>query len=259
VHGLKVSIPNLLILMLAVASSLKGGEAGKLDYEFPTLLRGTIYSKDHKAVLFEFERRSTVHDRYVEAVREYNYPSGKIAAREIVTYDGNRLAGFVLKDFQTGATGSVQVLPERGRNSDVLHFEYAEKAGTKPKQTDEPWRPDALVTDMIPRFLVSHWDRLMGGEEIKCRLVVVPRRETVGFTFRKVSSASTKQGKVTIKMFATSAIIAALVDPVYFVMEKEPPHHILEYSGRTTPKLKKGNSWKDLEAVTVFDWEHSKP
>jgi hypothetical protein len=30
---------------------------------------------------------------------------------------------------------------------------------------------------------------------------------------------------------------------------------VLQYDGRTTPKLKDGSKWKDLDAATVFDWD----
>jgi hypothetical protein len=56
-------------------------------------------------------------------------------------------------------------------------------------------------------------------------------------------------------MEATSRVIALLVDPLFFTIEKAPSHRVLEYEGRTTPKTKSGNKWKDLDAVTVFDWE----
>jgi hypothetical protein len=80
--------------------------------------------------------------------------------------------------------------------------------------------------------------------------------ETVGFTFVKVAGLDAKTpGTVTIKMEATSRIIAALVDPIYFSLEKADPHRVVEYSGRTTPKLYVRGKWEDLDAVTVFDWK----
>ena len=228
------------------------------QYETPKLLKGAIYTGDRKTKLFLFTRRSNAVGSELEVIREYNYPDGKPAARETVTYQGNQFRGFELKDFQTGSSGAVRSILRPWDSQRVLHFEYSEKPGTKAKRAEEPSRPDTLVTDMIPPFLLTHWERLMRGEDIKCRLVVIQRRETVGFTFHKVSS-NAEPGKVVVKMSPSGAIIAALVDPVFFVMEKEAPHHILEYSGRTTPRIKKGSSWKDLEAVTVFDWANYTP
>jgi hypothetical protein len=86
-------------------------------------------------------------------------------------------------------------------------------------------------------------------------MIVVPRRETVGFTFLKQSETTWRgQEVVTVRMEATSAILGALVDPLFFTIQKAPPHRVLQYVGRTTPKIRAGGKWKDLDAVTVFDW-----
>ncbi len=251
----------LIFSLLAVWSdaTYAGETSGVVSqYETPRLLKGAIYSPDRKTKLFLFARRSKAVGGELEVSRDYTHPDGKPAAREAVTYEGNQFRSFELKDFQTGASGSVRSLLRPGDSRRVLHFEYAEKPGMKAKRAEEPLRSDTLVTDMIPPFLLTRWDQLMRGEDIKCRLVVVQRRETVGFTFHKTSSSS-EPGNVVINMSASSAIIAALVDPVSFVIERDAPHHILEYSGRTTPKIKTGNSWKDLEALTIFDWANYTP
>jgi len=59
-------------------------------------------------------------------------------------------------------------------------------------------------------------------------------------------------------MGASSPIIAALVDPLYFTVEKVPPHRVFQYAGRTTPKIRTGGKWNDLDAVTVFDWDSAR-
>lgn len=119
----------------------------------------------------------------------------------------------------------------------------------------EEGQRDTLNNEMVGLFLASHWDALMKGLEVKCRFIVVPRRETVGFRFIK-ESESRSRGKpiVILRMEPTSPVIRALVDRLHFKVEKEGAHRLLEYSGRTTPKIKSGSKWKDLDAVTVFDW-----
>jgi hypothetical protein len=243
-------------LLGMLTHSVQAGELATAvsPYEAPRFLRGAIYRLDRKTKLFQFTRNSKTAGKEVQAIRNFDYLDGKLAARETVTYHGSQFRAFELEDFQTGARGSARLVLNQGEVQPVLRFEYSERTGAKPKTAEERLRPDTLVTDMIPGFLVAHWDRLMRGDDLKCRLMVVPRRETVGFTFHK-SSEKTEPDKVIIKMSASSALIAALVDPVFFVIEKDAPHHILEYSGRTTPRIRTGNSWKDLEAVTVFDWK----
>jgi hypothetical protein len=52
-----------------------------------------------------------------------------------------------------------------------------------------------------------------------------------------------------------SPFVAALVDPLSFTIEQSLPHRVLEYAGRTTPKTEVKGKWKDLDAVTIFDWD----
>lgn len=250
---------SVLIIVLA-AARLHGAETlpstnGFLKYEQPTNFQGTILSSNRKQTLFKFTRRATRTGDRLEVERDYTYPDGKLAARERVIYQGDNLVSISLEETQTGGSGQVVVKqPADRRRKGELFFEYS-KDGRPPSKRIETIRPNLVMNDMLAAFLVDHWDALMRGEEINCRFIVIPRKETVGFKF-SYEGQSGKPGHevVTIKMAPTSPFISALVDPVFFTIEKGGKHHVLEYSGRTTPKLKVGNNWKDLDAVTVFDW-----
>jgi hypothetical protein len=192
--------------------------------------------------------------------RDFSYPDGKLAARETVVYEGDDLTSYGLEELQFGATGSARIQrspSEQGKGS--INFDYSPEAGARAKMSKESLQENTLIADMVGPFLVSHWDALVRGEKVRCRYVVVPRRETVGFTFVKDSdSRRQRRDAVIIKMEVSSRFLAALVDPLFFVMEKDPPHRVLEYTGRTTPKLQTGGKWKDLDAITVFDWDSAR-
>ena len=173
-----------------------------------------------------------------------------------MVYAGDDLVSYELDEFQIGAKGHAEIrrdtsAPAKSR----ICFEYSTDARSKTKTDSESLQRDTLVNDMIAPFLTSNWDALMSGHEVKCRYIVIPRKETVGFEFRK-HSESKREGRnvVTIRMKASSVIIGALIDSIFFTVEKDPPHRVLEYLGRTTPKIKSGSKWKDLDAITVFDW-----
>ena len=261
-------------LPIRIAAILIGGWAGQtncfgdptntngpaLKYEEPTLLLGTIYAKDsnRQQALFKFKRVATRAGSRLNVLREYTYPDGKPAARERVVYDGADLASYALDELQIGAGGTVKVRRDPANPArNVLLFAYTKNlaSGSPPKTSTEALRSDTLIGDMVAPFLVSHWAELSNGEKVKCRFVVVPRRETVGFTFVK-DSESMLHGRpvVIIRMEATSLIIARLVDPVFFTLEKSGQHRVLQYVGRVTPKAKAGNKWDDLDATVVFEW-----
>ena len=241
-------------------AELVGVTNATLTYENPAVITGTIYplggSSDR--ALFKFKRTFKRLGSTLNVLREYSYPDGKVAARERVVYQDNALALYEYDELQTGAKGSAEIEREPTKPGKTkIVFRYTKDVSSRaPSGTrGETLVPDTLVNDMVGPFLSEHWDQLVRGEKVACRYAVVHRRETVGFTFRKESETQW-HGKdvLVVKMEPTSAIISALVDPLHFIIEKAPPHHVLQYSGRTTPKLGTPGHWTDLDAVTVFDW-----
>jgi hypothetical protein len=248
----------LLPLLCGIAADVRSQSTSLFKYEEPKSLTATIYSLDRKIVLFKFSRRSTRSGNQLEAIREYAYPDGTLAARERVLYNGDDLQSYELQELQTGAYGRAIVTPNTENPAgNVLSFESSKNLASRarPTRRSETLRNDTLNYDMVGQFLAEHWDALMRGEELKCRMIVAPRAETVGF--RAIKESETQwQGKpiVILRMEPISPLIRALVDPLHFKVEKDIPHRVLEYSGRTTLKIKSGNKWEDLDAVTVFDW-----
>lgn len=187
----------------------------------------------------------------VQVLRDFNLPDGTLAARERVVYQGDRLRSFSLEDFQIGSRGSAVVQP--GAAAAKMNFQYA--VGTTRRNGNEKFTDQILANDMVGPYIATHWDALVRGAVLKCRFVSIPRAETVGFKFFK-ESETTWHGKpvMIVKAQPTSILIAQLVAPLHFVVDKAGRHNVLEYSGRTTPKFRKNGKWEDLDAVTVVDW-----
>jgi hypothetical protein len=259
---------RLLPLLLLVSGIARSEINSLFKYEEPKSLTATIYSLDRKAVLFKFSRRLTRSGNQLKVIREYAYPDGKLAARERVVYNGDDLQSYELQELQTGAYDRAIVRPNPdGSAGNVLSFEASKNLASRgsPKRRSETLQSDTLNYDMVGPFLAEHWDALVRGEEVKCRMIVAPRAETIGFRVVKESETQWQGGSagraatgsipiVILRMEPTSPIIRALVDPLHFKIEKDSPHRVLEYSGRTTLKIKSGNKWEDLDGITVFDW-----
>ena len=267
--GMKQRVMGWLRWVWAVAwlaggtgESRLGAADAELKYEAPQYLTGAIYGQgaDSKKLLYHFKRVATRSGSTLKVERTYTYPDGKPAARERVVYEGDSLVSLELEELQIGAAGSARVrrsAPNAAKGS--IDFEYRAEPGGRTKTSSEALKANTILGDMVGPFLASNWDALARGDQVKCRYLVVPRRETVGFTFVK-SGESTWQGKevMLVKMEASSVLLAALVDPLFFTMEKAAPHRVLQHAGRTTPKLQVGSKWKDLDAVTVFDWANAR-
>ncbi len=239
----------------ANAEALKSGTAF-LNYGEPKFLAGAIYSPNPNRLLFNFNRVVKQSGSTIDVQREFSYPDGRVAAREHVIYEGDRLVSYELNEVQVGARGTATIRHTASDGGiDNIEFEYSSSPGIRPRLHTEPSQPNTMVADMLGAWLAAQWGPLERGDKVKCRLIVVPLTGTVGFTF--VKDCETSQGNqqvLIVKMEPTSAFISVLVRPLFFTMEKSPHHRILQCSGRTIPKIRLGESWKELDAITVFDW-----
>jgi hypothetical protein len=232
-----------------------------VDYAEPRLLVGNIFpmSSSPTECLFKSERRGTRTGTNVLVTCDYTSPSGSLAARDRIVYEAGRLASFEEEELQTGESGSAKIRPDPNNPGHWrVYFEYVIGQGGTAKRSgsSESLEGDTLIDDMIPAFIDSHWEALDKGSAVKFRYIVLSREETVGFKLLK-EAETTWQGQrvIRIKMVPTSFIIAQLVDPLVFVVEKSGKHRILEYVGRTTPMVRNGNKWKELDAISIFDWK----
>ena len=260
VTGRAVAEPTAPAGSHSEVTSTNSSPAATLTYENPPFLTGTIYPMGSTSgqPLFKFKRTARRSGNRIHVLREFSYPDGKLAARERVVYQDNALVHYEQDAIQTGAKGTADVerVPSNPNKAKIL-FHYCKDASTYSSSAAkiEPLAPDTLVNDMVGPFLTAHWDQLARGEKVGCRFIVVPRKETLGFTFRKESETQWHgRDALILKMEPSSMLISALVDPLHFVIEKNAPHHVLQYSGRTTPKVSSNGHWTDLDAVTIFDW-----
>jgi len=228
-----------------------------IDYEQPKLLRGTIYETGSgtNKVLFTFKRTSARSNSTVQVTRDFSYPDGSLAARETVVFERGQLVSFELDDRQTGARGSATV--RTGKSKGTLVFSWTTgREATDPKKTDsEKLQPDTLVGDMIPYFVTAHWNELSRGNTVHFRFIAEAQLETVGFKLvREAETAWHGIPVIRLRMEPSNVLIRQLVDPLFFTVEKNGAHRILEYTGRTTPKTRDGSKWKDLDARTIYHW-----
>lgn len=240
----------LPVALMALLSLSARHDSMAADFAQPEL-RGTIYATDSgtNQILYLFKRTATRSNGTVHVVRDFLYPSGSLAARESIIFTKGKLTAFELDEKQTGARGTAKLDSTERK----LIFTWSE-AG-KNKSDSEALQRDTIVGDMLPYFIVEHWNELMRGQAASFRFIASSRLETVGFKLVKEADVSWRgTPAVRLRMEPSSVIIRQLVDPLFFIVEKEGPHRVLEYVGRTTPKRRDGTVWKDLDARTVYEW-----
>ena len=233
--------------------------AEPFDFATPALLAGTIYAtgSDHKKTLFTFQRTATRSGTTVHVERKYVGPDGSVAATESIVYESGRLASLEMKEFQAGLWGNLQIKSDlKNPIRQKIVIDHGNIKDTKKSPTTDDLAKDTLIDDTIYPFILANWDELLKGTSVKFRFVSLEWEKTFGFKLAK-SGESKVNGTpvVVIRMDPTSLLVAHVMDPLYFSVEKAGPHRMIEYIGRTTPRIRSGKSWKYLDADTVFDWK----
>ena len=215
-------------------------------------ITGQVYADTTRSeLLYTMERSASEADGRSTVTRIYRDPQGVEQIKEVYVYEGGELLQFRFASRQTGGSGVY-----RG-GSDRVSFEWTELKGKgrEPVTRDasEKRVPDIITADQIAPFLRSNWGTLESGGVVRCRYVVLDRRETIGFEFEKTGEALFDGVPVvTVRMKPKSGLIAMLVDPLFFTVEKEAPHRVLAFEGRVKPKIESDGEWKDLDGFTVY-------
>jgi hypothetical protein len=261
-HPLKIcTIAYGFVLLALCGGGMSSGHAtdtasAVYDYAEPKLFTGTLYAigSNRKTVLFTFRRTATRSGSTIHVEREFLATNGTVAAVEKVLYESNRLVSFKMQEFQAKVSGSVQIDSNpKDSNPQKMFIGYT-RGLNPPKGHARTLQPNTVIDDTLYPFMMAHWDDLMRGDAVKFRFVSLEWERT--FEFRLVKggeSVQNGQPVVQIRMEPTGMFVAKLVNPLLFTVAKNSPHRILSYIGRTTPRIKKGNSWKYLDAETVFN------
>jgi len=249
----------LSVLPAGLAADLVSpAPASAYDYAKPKLLTGTLYTigSERKTVLFTFRRTATRTNSVVHVERQFFGTNGALDAEEKVVYESNRLVSFQMREFQEQVSGAVHIEPDpKSPARQRIFISYAHGL-TPPKGDAQKLPPNTVIDDTLYPFLLTHWDDLMRGDAVKFRFVSLEWERTFEFRFVKAGE-SVQDGRpvVQIRMEPTGLFVAKLVNPLIFTVEKNGSHRLISYLGRTTPRIRKGRSWKYLDAETVFDGE----
>lgn len=160
--------------------------------------------------------------------------------------DKEKIQVYRMSQKQLGTEGSVEI------KDGEAHFSYTKDGTTKTAK--EKAGDDFITGPSLVAYLREHWGAIKAGKAVKARFAVLDRLETVGFEFSKESETDLNGTKaIVVKMKPSSFIIAALVKPLHFYLA-EDGSRLLELRGRTQAKRNEGGKWKDLDAVTVYEY-----
>ncbi len=225
-----------LALMLQVfsAASVSAAESVSAIYEL---------GSNRQALLFRMKRATVERDNGSTIRNDFLYPDGKEAVSEEIVLENGKVKSIRIDQKQLGETYSAVV------KEGVIH--YSKTVGGKTKESHEDYPEDLLVGVQLSGFAHSNWDALLKGESRSFRIMVVDRQETFGFKMFKEASES-DENNVMLKIKPSSPFISALVKPIAFRFDAKT-RKLKSVLGRTTPKLRKGDKWADLDAELVIE------
>jgi hypothetical protein len=212
---------------------------------------------DRRQFLFNFQRSTRRSGSTVLVERRFDRPDGSTGAVENIVYKSGQLVSYEMKEFQAGLWGTIQIHPDpKNPDRQKIFINHGHVNDSKAKGTGDDLPQNTVIDDTLYPLILAHWDELLRGAIVKFHFVSLEWEKAFAFKLTKAAD-SILDGKwvVRIKMEPSSPIVARFMNPIYFSIEKDGPHRMLEYVGRTTPRSKKGKSWKYLDAETVFDWK----
>ena len=233
---------NLLLSSISLLSLIVGMEArANFTSEIYELNSG------RKNLLYKGASTLTEKDGVSESKTIFTDPAGAVVVEEIGVFKGSTLIRYDIKQKQMNVDGTVSI------NGDVVNFKKTE--GGKDETADEKFKSAVVIAPTFSAYVKDNWAELLKGKTVSFRFASWERMETVGFDIKK-SSETTIDGKpaVVVKMSASSFIIAAIVNPMYFTYSADG-NALLEMKGRVPPKKKVDAKWKDLDAEVVYHWQ----
>lgn len=236
-------------LFIATAAIALGARPAQAELRFV----GKVYEIDSNKEKQAFDYKQDVQSKdngLTVVTNTYSQMDQAVAAVETTEFqkDGasEKLKSYRISQKQMGTEGVVELKDGR------VHFSYTKDGKTK--TADEKASDNVVVGPSLVPHMQKNWSSITQGKTTKVRMAVADRLETVGFEYFKEKDDTLNGEKVVVvKMKPSSFIIAALVNPMRFYFSPDGKR-LVEFHGRTQGKKKSGNSWKDMDAVTVYEY-----
>lgn len=241
----------LLVTAMASACVLANFLGSKAQAAMEPHFTAKIYDlKDRSKHMFDYKSEieilgdtKTIHNTVTDL-------NGAILVTEKTVVTAGKLASFEQDQKQLGTVGKIEVKDGKA------NFTFTRDGKTK--TDDEKIDDDFIVTSTLVAYLQANWDKIAKGETVKSRLGVLDRLETVGFQFKKESDKEIGGAAgVVLKMKASSLVISALVNPLFFGFTADGSK-LLELEGRTNVKLMVDGKLKDFDGYTVYSYPAAK-
>jgi hypothetical protein len=231
------------LTLAVVATGLLEAEASD-EVGLVRTFEGTLYEPGSKrqTVLYRWELWMS-EDEQRRRTR-FVTDKGRLAVTQKLELERGEFKKYTVIQHEADQRGVIR------RTGDRIEFSYTKNGKTKTNSED--YVPNFVAGPMLVTYLQSRWEALLAGEEIKLRVGVANRTESIGFEIRK-EAETRRNGEdvVVLKMKPRSFVISALVDPITFTFSRDGKT-VYEVVGRSIPLRKVGRRWKPSHVEGVY-------
>jgi hypothetical protein len=237
------------LLGCCLVALLGGAVSAKAETTFTAKIYDSESNKQTLLFTYKHDEEKKA-DGLKTVTNTFKDPQGAVVAVETIDFvkagDHENVARYHMSQKQLNAEGDIEV-----KDGKVL-FNYIRDG--KKRDNSETLAENFVVGPSVTSYLQRHWGEIAKGERVRVRLGVADRQETLGFEYYKDSEETIDGKKVfVVKMTPANFLIAQLVKPLTFKYTAEGVV-LLEVIGRTQVKQKIDGTWRDLDAVTVYEY-----
>lgn len=202
---------------------------------------GVVYDPSGKEKMFTYERYQDVQGDKILGRAVYKDLKGDTLVEEKIETLKGELVRYDMDQKQLKQKAWIDVKDGKATfNLKKFRKRNYPQTITKPE--------NFIVGLQIVPFVKKNWKSISEGKEHEVKLGVWHRQEAITFDIKKDSA---KNGQMVVKMQPASMFIKAVVSPIYFTFDGKT-QNLISYKGRTTPKVKRGRSYHDFDALTKY-------
>lgn len=141
------------------------------------------------------------------------------------------------------------------RQEDTIRMSYKETGGAEPERDAVAMAPDLIFTPTVEPLIRRSWEELAAGKTVRFRLLVPNRQDVYRFRLvRDAGHSAAQEGRMVVRMEPDTWLVRQLVNPLFFVLDVEPPHRLREFRGRTSIRTEGGDP-QDLRITYAYEGE----
>lgn len=234
---------TLLALALATGCSTASTPAPEVPGGGERIYVGNVFGPGD-AQMFRYTRDSRMGGGGLTSIhRSHNAEDGELVVAQAAEHDVSYALHRYVEDHRQLALRTEVV----AKGTDALVYTSHQRG--RVRRRTERLRAPAVTGPTLFGFVVTHWDRLRSGQELRVQFVVAERRRSYAFT---LSMADSDQEHTIVTMRASSPFLRLSIPPMRLTYDSDT-RAIVRYEGRIPPR------WKGRSVDARVEYDHVAP